>query len=78
MTQSFEFPSDGTSVHAPLISMVQAFIRFPKLLVAIINGPAIGIAATVIALCDIIYASENAYFYTPFTALGTTIQYIEL
>ena len=50
--------------------MVQAFIHFPKLLVALVNGPAIGIAATIIAVCDIIYASEKAYFYTPFTRLG--------
>jgi Delta3-Delta2-enoyl-CoA isomerase len=50
--------------------MVNAFIRFPKMMVAIVNGPAIGIAGTVIALCDIVYASEQAYFYTPFTNLG--------
>lgn len=50
--------------------MVNAFIKFPKLLVAVVNGPAIGIGGTVIALCDIIYASEQAYFYTPFTRLG--------
>lgn len=70
MTQSFEPPSDGTSIHRPVINMVQAFIRFPKLLIAIVNGPSIGIAATIIALCDVIYASEKAYFYTPFTNLG--------
>lgn len=60
----------ATAIHQPLIEMVQAFIRFPKLLVAIVNGPAIGIAATVIALCDVIYVSETSYFYTPFTNLG--------
>lgn len=70
LTQNFDAPPDGHSIHQPLIDMVQAFIRFPKLLVALVNGPAIGIAATVIALCDIIYASENSYFYTPFTRLG--------
>lgn len=70
MTQNFDAPPEGTSIHQPLIDMVQAFIRFPKLFVALVNGPAIGIAATVIALCDIIYASETAYFYTPFTRLG--------
>lgn len=70
MTQSFEAPSDGTSFHQPLIDMVKGFIHFPKLLVVIVNGPAIGIAATVIAVADIIYASEKAYFYTPFTRLG--------
>lgn len=70
LTQSMEPPTDGSSRHKPLTDMVEAFVKFPKLLVAIINGPAIGIAATIVALCDIIYASENAYFYAPFTNLG--------
>lgn len=39
--------------------MVQAFVRFPKLLVAVVNGPSIGIAATIIPLCDVAYASES-------------------
>lgn len=39
--------------------MVQAFVRFPKLLVAVVNGPSIGIAATIIPLCDVAYASET-------------------
>lgn len=39
--------------------MVQAFVRFPKLLVAVVNGPCIGIAATIIPLCDVAYASES-------------------
>lgn len=38
---------------------VHAFIRFPKLLVAIVNGPCFGFAATTIPLCDIVYASER-------------------
>lgn len=39
--------------------LVYAFIKFPKLLVAVVNGPSIGIAATTAALCDVIYATEN-------------------
>ena len=70
MTFKIESPAPGVSIHQPLITMVQAFIRFQKLLVGIINGGAIGIAATMVALCDVLYASENAFFYTPFTALG--------
>jgi Delta3-Delta2-enoyl-CoA isomerase len=53
-----------------LYNMIDAFVRFPKLLVAVVNGPCIGIAATTVALCDIIYATDTAYFSTPFTALG--------
>lgn len=54
----------------PLNKMVTAFIKFPKLLIALVNGPAVGIGATILALCDVIYAAKSAYFYTPFTALG--------
>lgn len=38
---------------------IRSFFNFPKLLVAVINGPAIGIAATTAALCDVIYCSEK-------------------
>jgi len=39
--------------------MIRSFFTFPKILVAVVNGPCIGIAATTAALCDIIYTAEN-------------------
>lgn len=53
-----------------MIPFVDAFIEFPKPLVAMVNGPAIGIGASHLGLCDLVYCHESATFVTPFTQLG--------
>lgn len=42
-----------------LKSLIYGICSFPKLLICVVNGPCIGIAATTAVLCDIIYATEN-------------------
>lgn len=49
---------------------VSAFIDFPKPLIAVINGPAIGVSVTVLGLFEAVYATDKATFNTPFSALG--------
>lgn len=58
------------AIFACMGNMTRSFYTFPKILIAVVNGPAIGITATTVALCDVIYCSKTAYFYTPFTKLG--------
>ena len=51
---------------------VNALIAFPKPVVAAVNGPAVGLGVSLLPLCDIIYASDKASFYCPYTKLGQT------
>ncbi|KAG5443874.1 Enoyl-CoA delta isomerase 2, mitochondrial, partial [Clonorchis sinensis] len=51
---------------------VNAYINFPKPLVGLVNGPAIGISVSTLGLYDYVLASDNATFQTPFVATGQT------
>lgn len=42
-----------------LRSMIHAYIKFSKVLICVVNGPCIGIAATTAVLSDVLYASDT-------------------
>lgn len=48
------------------------FHTHSKVLVAAVNGPAIGLSAALLALCDLVYVMDDSKFYmlTPFSNLG--------
>ena len=53
-----------------LEQFILGLLTFPKPIVCAVNGPAIGIGVTTLALFDKVYANETAYFHAPFAALG--------
>jgi peroxisomal 3,2-trans-enoyl-CoA isomerase len=53
-----------------LTRFVHAFIHFPKPVIAAVNGPAVGIAATILGHCDLVYGTETCSFNTPFMQLA--------
>lgn len=51
---------------------MRALMLFPKPIVAAVNGSAVGLGVGLLPLCDVIYASDKASFYCPYTKLGHT------
>jgi enoyl-CoA hydratase len=49
---------------------VRAIAALPKPAVAVVHGPAAGVAASLALVCDIVLASENAFFMLAFTKIG--------
>ena len=47
-----------------------AVVSFPKVFCAAVQGPAVGIAATALMHCDLVYFGDTAYFWAPFSRLA--------
>ena len=54
----------------PAFRFIEALPRFPKPLLAAVNGLAVGVGTTMLLHCDIVSASPNAVFSVPFARLG--------
>jgi enoyl-CoA hydratase/carnithine racemase len=60
-------PASGES---PQARLMHALINFDKLLVAAVQGAAIGGGTTMLTHCDFVYAGESAKFQLPFVNLA--------
>jgi enoyl-CoA hydratase/carnithine racemase len=58
------------SPERPSLVFMQAISQASKPIVAAISGLAIGIGTTMLAHCDLVYASKNCFLQMPFSRLG--------
>jgi enoyl-CoA hydratase/carnithine racemase len=61
-------PPVGTD--KPVYRFIAAIASFPKVLVAGVSGPAVGIGTTMLLHCDLVLAAPSALFHMPFVDLG--------
>ncbi|KAL5339695.1 ClpP/crotonase-like domain-containing protein [Aspergillus crustosus] len=52
------------------IDITNTFSHHSKILVAALNGPAVGLSAALTAIADFIYAAPHTFILTPFSSLG--------
>ena len=65
-----ETPIEPPQLAPSTMRFLRALAAFPKPLVAAVCGPAVGIGATLLFHCDLVYAGDNATFTMPFVNLG--------
>ncbi|KAH9253569.1 hypothetical protein BASA81_008405 [Batrachochytrium salamandrivorans] len=63
------------SAYDPVGVFMRTFLRFPKPLIAAVNGPAMGVGCTMLPHCDIVYASETASFLVPFSRIAVVPEF---
>ncbi|XP_075441893.1 chromodomain Y-like protein isoform X2 [Ascaphus truei] len=61
---------ESTKMAEAIRTFVNTFIQFKKPIIVAVNGPAIGLGASILPLCDVIWANEKAWFQTPYTTFG--------
>lgn len=59
-----------THEDAPPINLLKALATLTKPLIAAVDGVAVGIGATMLLHCDLVYAQKESRFVFPFVSLG--------
>jgi enoyl-CoA hydratase/carnithine racemase len=60
----------GTDIIAEANRAVRAITALPRPVVAVVHGPAAGVGVSLALACDIVLASEKAFFMLAFTQIG--------
>ncbi len=62
--------TSGLDSDRPVARFLQAISTFPKIIVAGVSGPAVGVGTTMLLHCDLVLAAPSALFSLPFVDLG--------
>lgn len=65
-----DFESEKNMIDKPAGLFMMALLSFPKVFVAAVNGPAVGIGVTLLMHCDLVYCTPNSTFWVPFTRIA--------
>ncbi len=64
-------PGGSAELGVDFDPLLDSLVRFPKPLVAAVNGLAVGFGATLLLHCDLVVVDRHAEIRMPFVALGT-------
>eukprot|EP01104_Vermistella_antarctica_P006099 TRINITY_DN16830_c0_g1_i1.p1 TRINITY_DN16830_c0_g1~~TRINITY_DN16830_c0_g1_i1.p1 ORF type:complete len:270 (-),score=62.41 TRINITY_DN16830_c0_g1_i1:75-884(-) len=74
--KSSSFDGEGQkSVDAPVGRFMLKLLTYPKLVIAAVNGPAVGVGVTMVPHCDLAFASTSATFWTPFVRIAVVPEF---
>ena len=59
-----------TGEDSPVLQLLMLLVGFEKPLVAAVDGPAVGLGATMLLHCDLVVATERTRLQMPFVKLG--------
>jgi enoyl-CoA hydratase/carnithine racemase len=64
-------PGGATELGRQFDPLLEQLARFPKPLIAAVNGLAVGLRATILLHCDLVVVDEDVEIRMPFVSLGT-------